>query len=101
MLTVAQQDLIKKITARYEPLVIGLFGSYARNESTPESDLDVLIEFGTKINLLEIIGLEQELSEALGVKVDLVTTRSLNKKILKHIEKDIIFLHDKRPHHIS
>jgi uncharacterized protein len=42
------------------------------------------------VTLLELIGLEQELSEKLGVKVDLVTTNSINKQIKSFIEKDLI-----------
>ena len=70
--------------------MIGVFGSYARNEQTKESDLDLLIDFNSKINLLDLIGLEQELSEVLGIKVDLVTKRSVKENLLPFIQKDLI-----------
>jgi uncharacterized protein len=89
------QDLQREIIsamAKFKPTRIGVFGSYARNEQTSESDLDILVDFGETVNLLEIIGIEQELSERLGVKVDLITFHSLNPRIKQHIEKDLISL---------
>lgn len=74
----------------YKPLMIGLFGSYARGEQQADSDLDLLVQFKGKINLLEIIGLEQSLADKLGVRVDLVTDRSVHPKILAYINKDLL-----------
>jgi len=74
----------------YEPVNVGIFGSYARNEATPDSDLDILASFNKKINLLDLIGLEMTLSEKIGHKVQLVTERSLNPHIKPYIEKDLI-----------
>jgi len=71
---------------------VGVFGSYARGEQNEKSDLDILIDFETKVDLLELIGLEQELSEMLGVRVDLVTRRSLNSSLKSYIESDLIRL---------
>ena len=92
VLTSSQKQIIKDSLSVYQPLLVGVFGSYARNEASVNSDLDILIEVESKINLLDIIGLEQDLSEKLGIKVDLVTKRSLNKYIQKEIEKDLIRL---------
>ena len=49
-----------------------------------------LIDFDQTPNLLEIIGLEQELSEQLGIKVDLITVRSLNPQLKIYVEKDLV-----------
>jgi predicted nucleotidyltransferase len=51
-----------------------------------------LIDFDAKINLLELIGIEQELSELLGIKVDLITLRSVNASLKPYIESDLIIL---------
>ena len=51
-------------------------------------------DFQQKINLLDIIGLEMSLSDALGVKVDLVTERSLHPKIKQYIERDLKVIHE-------
>jgi predicted nucleotidyltransferase len=74
----------------FNPERIGIFGSYAREENTPESDLDILVKFKKGITLLQLINLENELSEKLGIKVDLVTEGALtNKKLKKYIKKDL------------
>jgi hypothetical protein len=52
--------------------MIGIFGSFARGENDRNSDLDILIDVEQPVDLLEIIGLEQELTEKLGIKVDLI-----------------------------
>ncbi len=90
MISLQQEETIKRITKRLNPLLVGVFGSYARNEQTENSDLDLLIDFEMDVNLLDIIGLEQDLSEILGIKVDLVTINSVNKNLKPYIEKDLI-----------
>jgi predicted nucleotidyltransferase len=69
---------------------MGDLGSYALGEEKENSDLDLLIDFNTKVNLLDLIGLEQELSELLGIKVDLITLRSVHPPLKPSIEKDLI-----------
>lgn len=90
MISSKQQNLIIDIVSRYNPGMIGIFGSYARGENDQNSDLDILIDFEQPLDLLEIIGLEQELSEKLGIKVDLITLRSLNPQLKEYVEKDLI-----------
>lgn len=90
MLNLQQKKTIKKVLERYEPSMVGIFGSYARNEQTNNSDLDILIDFNRNINLIELVGIEQELTELLGIKVDLVTLRSVNQNLSSFIHKDLI-----------
>ena len=73
-----------------DPIRIGIFGSYARNEQTKDSDIDILVKLNKGITLLQLVRLENELSEKLGIKVDLVTEGALtNKKLKKAIIKDL------------
>jgi uncharacterized protein len=75
----------------YNVLKVGIFGSFARGENKKGSDLDILVEFKEAPSLLTLIKLENDLSETLEVKVDLVTTGALkNKRIKKSIKKDLI-----------
>lgn len=71
------------IPRRHGVVRAGIFGSFARGEQTPQSDLDFLIEFDpTKSkSLLDLAALGIELEDALGRAVDLVTYRSLNPRI--------------------
>jgi predicted nucleotidyltransferase len=86
---------IKKIILshlkEFNPIKVELFGSYARGDNKKGSDIDILVEFKEAPSLLTIIKLENDLSEILGVKVDLVTTGALkNNRIKKSIKKDLI-----------
>lgn len=85
-----QKNIIKKTTQKFQPTLIGIFGSYARGEQIESSDLDILIDFDATINLLELIGLEQELSDLLGVKVDLITLKSVHPSLKPYIDADLI-----------
>jgi len=66
-----------------------IFGSYARGENNSASDLDTLVDLGMRVNLLEFIGIEQDLSEMLGIKVDLVTEQYLNPLVRPYVEQRI------------
>lgn len=75
----------------YHPFRIGIFGSYARGENKKGSDLDILISFKDKIGLLKLVQIQQELSDELGIEVDLVTENSLrNPRLKQFINKDLI-----------
>ena len=85
------QQIILNHLKEYNPIKIGIFGSFARGENKKDSDLDILVEFKESLSLLTLIKLENDLSEILGIKVDLVTSGSINnKRIKKSIKKDLI-----------
>ncbi|WKK76939.2 nucleotidyltransferase family protein [Marivirga salinae] len=92
MINVKQKEFILQTLAEYNPKSVGVFGSYARGENTSTSDLDILVDFENSPDLLEIIGIEQKLTEKLGIKVDLITTRSLHPSLKDYVEKDLIAL---------
>jgi uncharacterized protein len=54
-----------------------LFGSVARDEATPESDVDLLVEFDRPVGLFTLLGLQSYLEELFGCSVDLGTPNSL------------------------
>ncbi len=74
----------------YQVKEISIFGSYARFEESKTSDIYILVVFKKTPSLLKMIQIENELSEKLGLKVDLVTDASIkNKVIRKSIDKDL------------
>jgi predicted nucleotidyltransferase len=89
-----QSEIKNKILSHlkgFNPIMVGIFGSFARGDNKKGSDIDILVEFKEAPSLLTLIKLENNLSEILGVKVDLVTTGALkNKRIKKSIKKDLI-----------
>ena len=85
------KNIIKSHLKGLDPVKVGIFGSFARGDNKKGSDIDILVEFKEAPSLLTLIKLENDLSEILGVKVDLVTTGALkNKRIKKSIKKDLI-----------
>ncbi len=78
----------------HHPVRIGVFGSFARGENKKGSDLDILIQFKDRISLLKLVQIEQELSDKLGIPIDLVTENSLkNPRLREYIEKDLITIY--------
>lgn len=68
---------------------IGVFGSYVRGEERPDSDIDVIVEFSDRKSLLELVRIERELSEELGIKVDLLTEKSISPYLIDTIHKEM------------
>ena len=63
------------LAERYGIAVVGIFGSYVREEHGQQSDIDLLADILQPISLLELVGAELYLNEILGAKVDLVPKR--------------------------
>jgi hypothetical protein len=63
----------------------GTFGSVARGEATPESDVDILIELDRHASLLDYIGIKLELEEVLGQRVDLVQYAAIKPRLRERI----------------
>ena len=70
---------------------IAVFGSVARGEAGPDSDLDLLVDFEPGTSLLDHVGLFQDLEELLGVGVDVVA-RSALKVRDEHIRNEAVDL---------
>jgi predicted nucleotidyltransferase len=79
-----------EITERYKVKSLGIFGSYVRKEAKKSSDLDLLVEFHQAPSLLQFIRMEDELSEKLGIKVDLVMKKALKTHIGRRILAEVI-----------
>ncbi len=71
---------------------LGLFGSYARGEQNPESDLDILVDFDEPVGLFEFMDLNDQLEKLTGMKVDLVTRGALKPYIGKRILSEVSYL---------
>jgi predicted nucleotidyltransferase len=78
---------IAAICRRYQVKELALFGSAARGELRPDSDIDLLVEFlpGAEVDLVEHLAAERELSELLGRKVDLVSKRALRDALREEV----------------
>jgi len=68
---------------------VAIFGSYARGEERPESDIDVIVEFSERKSLLELVKIERELYETLGIKVDLLTEKSISPYLIDIVRQEM------------
>ena len=75
------KDIIAEFCQRNQVRRLSLFGSVLREDFSPDSDVDILVEFepGTRIGLIRLSGLEIELGKIVGRKVDLNTPGFLSK----------------------
>ncbi|HEY4563347.1 MAG TPA: nucleotidyltransferase family protein [Thermoanaerobaculia bacterium] len=81
---------LPELAEKYHVRSLEVFGSYVRDEQTPESDLDVLVTFDETPGLLGYISLENHLSDLLGVKVDLVMKSALKPRIGQNILREAV-----------
>ncbi len=82
------RNRIYPILKRYDVAKAAIFGSYAREEETLKSDIDILVEFSAEKSLLDLAGLKIELEEALSSEVDVLTYNSLHPLIKDRILKE-------------
>ncbi len=86
-LRIVLRALLPTLEQEYGVTSLEIFGSYVRGEQDDESDLDLLVEFDPDrdLSLLEFVGLQLELSDRLGVRVDLVEKRSIKPRLRDRI----------------
>jgi predicted nucleotidyltransferase len=81
-----------EIRQNYKAEIVGIFGSYARGEETPNSDIDVLVNFLDKASIFDLVGLGNFLEKKFERKVDVVSKRALRKEIAPYVHADLIQL---------
>ena len=80
---------------------LAVFGSTVRGETTPKSDLDLLISLKPsgqrpKLGLFKLIEIEEALEEKLGREIDLVTEDSLSPYIRPYVEREKVVIYEER-----
>ena len=91
-------DEVRRILQEYQPELaerfavrsLALFGSVARDEATPDSDIDLLVEFDRPVGLFELFALQDELEEMLGRPVDVGTVQSLKPRIQQRVLEEAV-----------
>ena len=98
--TSIREDVLKKLEHHLPQIqqqfgieTLGIFGSVARGEDGPESDIDILYKFSTEvIRLRQFMGLKEYLEDLLGRNVDLIGINWMEPSIRPFIEQDMILL---------
>ena len=83
---------ILSIAARHGARNVRVFGSVARGEAGPESDLDILVDLEPGRSLLDHAALLLDLEAALGCKVDVVTERGLRARVREDVLREAVAL---------
>jgi uncharacterized protein len=78
------------LVTRFGVRRIALFGSVVRDQARQDSDVDVLVEFDGPVTLDRYMGAKFHLEDALGNKVDLVTTTGLRSRIRPAVEREAL-----------
>ena len=84
------EETLADLCRRYQIREISLFGSTARGEARPDSDLDLLVDLQPHhtISLFDFADLQEELERLLGRRVDLVSKRGLSPHLAPHILRE-------------
>lgn len=78
---------------RYSIEKIGLFGSFATNQNTENSDIDIVYQTSSKgLTFSQVSQLEDELCSEFGKNIDLVNEKYMNPLIKRKAQKDIIYV---------
>lgn len=89
LLTDKREDVLR-IAAKHGAYNVRIFGSVARGEATPDSDIDLLIEKGPTTTPWFPAGLVLELEESLGRRVDVVTEKALNPHLRDRVLREAV-----------
>jgi len=85
-----KREEILRVAASHGAVNVRIFGSLARGEAGPESDLDLLVEMAPGRSLLDRIGLLEDLQALLGCEVDVATERGLHWYIRERILNEAV-----------
>ena len=85
-----KRDKVRAAASRHGVLALFVFGSFARGEAGPESDIDILVDFAGPVGLMGFIGLKMELEAILGRPVDLVTREALRPRMLETVLRESV-----------
>jgi hypothetical protein len=88
------KEKIVPIAVSYGIKSLGVFGSYARNEATDDSDVDICVEKGSMRSLLQYFAFVQELEKNLGCHVDVITTEIEDKDFLNRVLAERVLLYE-------
>ena len=83
-------ERLPDLSERFGVGSLGIFGSYVRGQEREGSDLDVLVEFMEPPDLFEFVALRRDLSDLLGVNVDLVMKRALKPRLGERILAEVV-----------
>ena len=84
------REHLPELGQRYGVESLGIFGPYVHGEQSKGSHLDLLVDFNRSIGLFDFVGLQEEISKILGVKVDIVLEQGLELQVGEQIFAEVV-----------
>ena len=79
-----------ELKTKYDVASLAMFGSYVRGDQTPESDVDLLVEFDGPVGFFKFLELERALSNIISRKVDLVSRGGIKPMIFERVKDSLL-----------
>jgi len=86
----ALRRLFPLLSVRYGVTGVALFGSVARDQARPGSDVDVLVDLAAPLSYFDLADMQNALTDGLGANVDLVPRAHMRADIMREIENDLV-----------
>ena len=86
------REKIIAILTGYGAVKISIFGSFARGEERPDSDIDIIVRFKQPKSLIQLIGIEEEVKMAIDRNIDLLTENSISPYLVEAIRRDEVVI---------
>jgi hypothetical protein len=87
-----KREVILRIATQHGARNVQVFGSFARGEAGPDSDLDLMIQLEPGRSLLDLIAIKQDLEDLLGCQVDVVTEAAISPYMKEQVLKEAVNL---------
>ena len=89
-LTSSQREAVRELAARHGGVNVRIFGSRARGEAGPSSDIDLLVDMSAKSSLLDLIAIKYDAEDELGLEVDVVTEAGLSRHLKDQVLREAV-----------
>lgn len=89
----ANKEQVDKVLKKHRIRRLVAFGSRARGDARPDSDLDLVATVPAETSLFDLVHMQDDLEEVLGVEVNLLTPGGLRPRLKRHVEEDGVVLH--------
>jgi predicted nucleotidyltransferase len=86
------REQIQRIAARHGAMSLRVFGSVARGDARPDSDVDLLVEMERGRTLLDVVAIKQDVEDLLDRKVDVVTQAAISPYMRESVLKEAVSL---------
>jgi predicted nucleotidyltransferase len=92
------EEKLSEVCRKNDIIFMAIFGSFVKGEQSSESDIDIAIEFekNSRKTLLDLVRIEEELTEIFGRKVDLGIFSSINPHIIDDVKREMRVIYEKR-----